>query len=110
MLTVTPHIKDVGPSLVGFPLDTPSLIPLKIVLPLRSGEDTAMARSQWGELGSPSLKRRRKASPPFNPRLWHPVTGSRERVWERPLDRGKSRTGPYVIMLMRLDRAVCFVP
>src|SRR5712671_1471426 len=33
------------------------------------------------------------------------VTGSRERVWERPLDRGKLGTGHYVLLLMRLDRA-----
>jgi len=30
------------------------------------------------------------------------VTGSRERVWERPLDRGKFGTGHYVLLLMRL--------
>ena|SRR5712671_5663357 len=34
------------------------------------------------------------------------VTGSRERVWERPLDRGKLGTGHYVLLLIRLDRAV----
>ena len=33
------------------------------------------------------------------------VTGSRERVWERPLDRGKLGTGRYVLLLMRLFRA-----
>jgi len=34
------------------------------------------------------------------------VTGSREWVWERPLDRGKFGTGRYVVLFMRLDRAV----
>src|SRR5712671_1620863 len=33
------------------------------------------------------------------------VTGSRERVWEHPLDRGKLGTGHYVLLLMCLDRA-----
>jgi len=33
------------------------------------------------------------------------VTGSREWVWERPLDRGKLGTGRYVLLLTSLDRA-----
>jgi len=37
------------------------------------------------------------------------VTGSREWVWERPLDRGKLGTGHYVITVMPLRRAVLTV-
>jgi len=38
------------------------------------------------------------------------VTGSREWVWERPLDQGKLGTGHYVILLMRLDPCHAAVP
>src|SRR5712672_3169647 len=43
-------------------------------------------------------------SPPHSPRGMS-VTGSRERVWERPLDRGKLRNRPYVFLLTSLDCA-----
>ena len=35
------------------------------------------------------------------------VTGSRERVWERPLDRGKLGTGHYVILIDWSDCVSC---
>jgi len=41
----------------------------------------------------------------INPQI---VTGSREWVWERPLDRGKLGTGHYVIMLSCSSFMPCY--
>ena len=66
------------------------------------GVDLLIARYEDGGFGTVVIRDRENSVVT--------VTGSREWVWERPLDRGKLGTGHYVILLMRLDLCHAAVP